>query len=601
MRFLTKTMAAMLTAALLAFVLSPKASIAQSKSKGADLWVNTPDTNFTIAELFKSIQKQTGYTLFYSNAILDDAQKMKFSSEKLRLDDLLGEVLTPQNVGWLYKDQLIILRKKSPAPSSSGQPADIDVVTQTRQQTHEQAPPTLISGKVVSETGTPVVGASVQLKGTKLGTATNPDGTFELQTETAGGVLVVSSVGYKSIEVAIGTNRTFRIVLRQEPPQLNDVVVVGYGTRKKSDLTGAVVSVSSQNLKDRAVVNFGEAIAGQMAGVQVQQTNGAPGGEGLTVRVRGTGSITQSNTPLYVVDGYPMEDGAFRLINPSDIASVQVLKDASSTAIYGSRGANGVVIITTRKGHSGAPVLSMNVFSGYQQRTRAIPVMNRDQYVQYFIDGRNQAWLDQPVITADPDKTPHAITDPNTRRQLYPSASSTYMIPDGTNGYKYNFFDPKSVATMADNNWQSMLFRTAPMQQYEIAVNGGGEKTTYNFSGSYIKQQGIVIYTDYERFNFHSNIESQLNKSVRLGLNMNAYSADGREQANGKDAPVLYSLTLPPIYDLHNPDGTWGSMLRNPEVLAGDVANPIGIAAQVERYRQRYGWLGTIYGEADLL
>ena len=594
MRLLTKTMTTALAAFMLVF--SPMVTTAQPPAKGADLWVTTPDTNFSVAELFKAIQKQTGYTMFYSNAMLNDAQRMKFASTRVRLDDLLNEVLTPQNIGWLYKDQLIILRKKNSAP----EPHTPSVVTEPVNG-QEEAPPATISGKVTNADGAPVVGASVQLKGTKLGTSTNQEGVFQLQTETTKGVLVISSIGYRTREVALGGNTNFTIVLRQEPPQLNDVVVVGYGTRKKSDLTGAVVSVTSQNLKDRAVANFGEAIAGQLAGVQVQETNGSPGGEGLTVRVRGTGSITQSNDPLYVVDGYPMEGGAFRLINPADIEAVQVLKDASSTAIYGSRGANGVVIITTKRGKSGAPVLSMNAYTGYQERTKTIPVMNRDQYVQYFIDGRNQAWLDQPVIAADPNQGPHTINDPNSRRALYPSASSTYMIPDGTGGYKYNFQDPKSVATMPDNNWQDKLFRRAPMTQYEIAVTGGSEKTTYNFSGSYIKQQGIVIYTDYERFNFHSNVESQVSKRIRLGLNMNAYSTDGREQANGKDAPILYSLTSPPIFDLRNTDGSWGSMVRNPETLAGDVANPIGIATQVERYRQRFGWLGTIFGEADLL
>ncbi|MFD2146981.1 TonB-dependent receptor plug domain-containing protein [Mucilaginibacter antarcticus] len=204
-------------------------------------------------------------------------------------------------------------------------------------------------------------------------------------------------------------------------------------------------------------------------------------GEGLAVRIRGTGSITQSNSPLYVVDGYPMESGAFQLINPADIESLQVLKDASSTAIYGSRGANGVVIITTKKGKVGQSVVNINVFRGYQNKTKIIPVLNRDQYVQWFIDGRNQAWLDQAVINADPNKMPHSINDANSRRNLYPSASSLYVIPDGTNGYKYNFLDPASVSQMPDNNWQEQLFRLAKMEQYELSVTGGRIKQNMLF------------------------------------------------------------------------------------------------------------------------
>ena len=573
---------------------------AHTQDAPGEPWVILNKEHISLADLFKSIKKQTGFTLFYSNAVLDDSEKMKFSSGKIRLDDLLTEVLYPKNIAWVYKDQVIILRKRNAAPPSGTSGLMHAAVVQQISPAQTNEAKVIISGRVVNEEKNPIAGASVQVKGVKRGTATKADGTFELQIENGTGTLVVSSVGYENQEIAIGGKTYFQIVLKQTAGQLSDVVVVGYGTRKKSDLTGAVASVSASNLKERAAVNFGEAMAGQLAGVQVQQINGAPGGEGLSVRVRGTGSITQSNSPLYVVDGYPMEDGAFRLVNPNDIESIQILKDASSTAIYGSRGANGVVIITTKKGKSGAPTVSLNAYTGIQQRTKTIAVMNRDQYVQWFMDGRNQAWLDQPIIAADPDKSPHTVNDPNNRRKLYPSANSLYMIPDGQNGYKYNFFDPASVAQMPDNNWQDLLFRTAPMKEYELSVTGGSDRTRYAFSGSYVKQYGISLNTDYQRFNFRNNIESQLAKRLKVGLNLNAYTTKGREQANGKDAPILYSMTLPPIYDLYNADGTYGSMVRNPEILAGDVANPIGIAEQIERYRRRYGWLGTLYGELDV-
>ncbi|MGI8637971.1 MAG: hypothetical protein ACR2KZ_21440, partial [Segetibacter sp.] len=227
--------------------------------------------------------------------------------------------------------------------------------------------------------------------------------------------------------------------------------------------------------------------------------------------------------------------------------------------------------------------------------------MNRDQYVQWFTDGRNQAWLDQPNISADPNTAPHTINDPNSRRSLYPSANTLYSIPDGQNGFKYNFLDPKSVAQMPDNNWQDLLFRSAKMQQYEVSAMGGSEKTKYAFSGSYMKQDGISLNTDYQRFNFRNNIESQISKRFKVGLNLNAYNASGNEQVNGKYSPIQFALQLPPIFELRNPDGTYGSMVRNPEVFAGDVASPIGVAELVKTFRKRYGWLGTMYGELELL
>ncbi|MEO6916057.1 MAG: TonB-dependent receptor [Chitinophagaceae bacterium] len=557
-------------------------------------WIVVSKDYTSLSELFKTIKTQTGLTLFYSNDVLNDKEKVRVHGGKVKLDDLLGEIFTPRNIAWIYKEQFVILQKKPYQPQGIAMEVSAETIV-------AQAFPTLI-GRVTSQDGTPVDGASVQVKGTQQGTTTKPDGSFELKdVNPSGATLVVSYIGFKKYEVLIGNKTTFTIVLTSATSELSDVVVVGYGTRKKSDLTGAVATLSADNFKERAASNFGEAMAGQMAGVQVQQISGAPGGEGLSIRVRGTGSITQSNSPLYVVDGYPMEESAFNLINPSDVESLQVLKDASSTAIYGSRGANGVVIITTKRGKSGKTSVNFSAFKGLQQNSKSIGVMNRDQYVQWFMDGRNQAWLDQSIIASDPDKTAHTINDPNTRRGLYPSSSTLYAIPDGKNGYKYNFLDPQSVSQMEDNNWQNLLFRNANIEQYQVSAMGGSDKTSYSFSGSYMKQDGIVINTNYQRYNFRSNVESKLSKTFKVGMNLSAFYANGNEQVNGKYSPIMFALQLPPMFPLRNPDGSYGSMVRNPEILPGDVASPIGIAQQVKSFRKKYGWLGTIYAEWDLL
>lgn len=559
-----------------------------ANAKGYSQKLTISHQNVSLEKVFKEISKQTGYTFIYTEKLLQKGKKISISANNASIEQVLKECFKDQSLTYSIVDKYIIIKEK--------EETDREKVFYA-----PPPPPTNIAGKVTNDKGEPLVGATVTEKGTKNTAVTKEDGNFTINTSETKAVLIISYVGYNSKELAVSNQTNVSIALLQTASNLNDVVVIGYGTLKKSDLTGAVATMSSENLKDRAAVNFGEAMAGQLAGVQVQQISGAPGGEGLSVRVRGTGSITQSNSPLYVVDGYPMEGGAFNLINPNDIESLQVLKDASSTAIYGSRGANGVVIITTKKGKSGAPSVSLNAYTGFQQRTKTIPVLNRDQYVQWFIDGRNQAWLDQPAISADPDQSPHSVNDPNTRKRLYPSSNSLYIIPDGQNGFKYNFFDPQSVAQMPDNNWQDLLFRNAPMQQYEVSVMGGSERTKYAFSGSYLNQDGISRGTDYQRFNFRNNIESQVNKRLKVGLNLNAYNASGNEQVNGKYSPIQFALQLPPIFELHNPDGTYGSMVRNPEVLAGDVSNPVGVAELVKTHRKRYGWLGTLYGELDLL
>jgi len=535
--------------------------------------------NVELKEVFAAIEGQTNLSIDYEESNIDLGLKVTVNIVDLNIKETMNNVL--RNSGYTY--------------TIKGNHIIISQVPQQRVENRVS-----ITGTVTDSAGEPIIGANVVEKGTTNGTVTDFNGGFSL-TVAERAVLTISYIGYTNREVTVGSQRAFSIRLQDDTQALEEVVVVGYGTQKRSDVTTAVASVSSDNLKERAAMNFGEAIAGQVAGVQIQQTNGSPGGEGLTVRVRGVGSITQSNDPLYVVDGYPMEGGAFRLLNPSDIESIQILKDASSTAIYGSRGANGVVIISTKKGKAGKPVVRLNAYVGFQQREKEVKMMNRDQYVEWFIDGRNQAWLDANVIAADPDKSPHTINDSNERRALYPSASTQYMIPDGTGGYKYNFHDPASVAQMEDNNWQDLLFRNAMIQQYELSVSGGSENTQYTFSGSYIDQEGIVLNTAYERFNFRTSINSKVSEKFSVGMSLMAYTTNGKEQANGKDAPVMYALNLPPIFPLRNEDGTYGSMVRNPEILAGDVANPIGIAEQVYNKRRRYGWLGTIFAEWEII
>lgn len=546
--------------------------------------VTLNETNLAISQVFKSIQQQTGFVSVYNSNDLG-SRRVTLNVKNYTIEQAVSACL--KNTPYTFKivNQNILIRKDEP-------------VEENGQRTKNQAK--AVSGKVVDKQGQGIPGVSVKLKGTSTGTMTNTDGIYRIEVANPA-VLIFTMIGFDSQEIVVGNLSTLNVTLIESSAALDEVVVIGYGTQKKANVTTAVSSLNAESIKERPALNFGEAIAGQMAGVQVQQTGGAPGGEGLAIRVRGVGSITQSNDPLYVVDGYPMEGNAFRLLNTSDIESVQVLKDASSTAIYGSRGANGVVLVTTKKGKVGPPTISISSYVGFQELGKKIEMMNRDQYVEWFMDGRNQAWLDAKLISTDPDQSPHQITDPNSRRNLYSGAAAQYLIPDGTSGFKYDFRNPASVATMPDNDWQDLLFRKAITQQNELSVSGGSENTQYTFSGSYAKQDGIVLGTNYDRFNFRSNINSKVTKNITVGMNLMAYSSNAREQENGKYSPVMFALQLPPIFPLHNPDGTYGSMVRNPEILAGDVPNPIGVADQVSNTRKRYGWLGTVFAEWEFL
>jgi TonB-linked SusC/RagA family outer membrane protein len=552
-----------------------------AKAQERKLTINKRHT--TLAYVFNSIKEQTGYVFIHNSKDLEN-KSLSINLTNSSIENTMKVCLKDLPFTFKILDRNILIKKKE-IENSSFSTSKIAII---------------IKGKVVDKENVSIPGVSVKLKGTSVGTVTGAEGQYAISVPDDKAILVFSMLGFAPKEIPVGNNQTVNVTLLEETSALNEVIVIGYGTQKKSNITTAVSSVSAESLKDRPAVNFGEAIAGQMAGVQVQQTSGAPGGEGLSIRVRGVGSITQSNDPLYVVDGYPMEGNAFRLLNTSDIESIQVLKDASSTAIYGSRGASGVVIVTTKKGKAGPPTININSFVGLQDLSKKMEMMNRDQYVQWFIDGRNQAWLDAQILSSDPNQSPHTIDDPNSRRSLYSGASSQYLIPDGTGGYAYNFRDPTSVASLPDNNWQDLLYRKALTQQNELSISGGSENTQYTFSGSYLKQDGIVIGSNYDRFNFRSNISSKITNSIKVGMNLMAYTSKGREQESGKYSAVMFALQLPPIFPLHNADGTYGSMLRNPEILAGDVTNPIGIAEQVLNNRKRYGWLGTLFAEWDI-
>lgn len=554
-----------------------------------------------LTEILSGIEKQVDIKFTYRAGLLSELQLISVDYKSEKLVEVLKHLLPPRRLKYKIIGSQIVLSHMPGHENSRTEP-----------ETQTVRPDKRIQGSVTDEKGEGLPGVNVLIKHTQRGTVSDAAGKFDLEIPEDGVILVLSYVGYLPQEILVGNKTELSIRLTIDNKALEEVLVVGYGTQKKSDLTGSVSTVSGEALKNRPVMNFGEALTGQVAGLQIQQIDGTPGGENLSIRVRGVTSITQSNEPLYVVDGYPMESGALALLNPSNIENIQVLKDASSTAIYGSRGANGVVIITTKKGKTGAPVVNFNTFVGVQQRAKNFQVMNREQYVQYFVDARNNAWLDAAVIPSDPDQSPHSLNDSNDRRMRYPSANSQYIIPDGKNGFKYNFLDPASVAQMPDNNWQDLLFRNAITQQHDLTISGGSDKTRYAFSTSYKQQDGVVLNTDYDRINVHANIASQISRRLQIGMNINSYYAKSNEQPYSgyetakstnndlaKNA-IMWALELPPIYPIRNPDGSYGSMINNPEILPGDVANPIGYAVNSLNRRIKNGFMGTFFAELAL-
>lgn len=349
-----------------------------------------------------------------------------------------------------------------------------------------------ISGKVSDADGKALSGASVQVKDSETGTVTREDGTFSISVSSNARVLVFSSVGYRTQELAIGTRTTFDVVLQPgTESNLQEVVVVGYGTQRRREVTGNVSNVKGEALADRPVQSFEQALAGRAAGVQITVPNGLLNNPPV-FRIRGVNSISLSSYPLVVIDGVPSySENALSVtgapanplasLNPNDIESIDIAKDAAASAIYGSRAANGVVFITTKKGRSGKSRVSYDGWIGSNTPMRLPDVMDANQYVAYKNVALANAKANNPSITG------------------------SFIIPNDAAGNPIN------------TNWMDEVYRTGVSHSHSVSVSGGSEGTTYYFSGGYTDQQGILKRNDFERINAMLNVDGRINKIVTIG------------------------------------------------------------------------------------
>ncbi|MBO9619878.1 MAG: TonB-dependent receptor [Niabella sp.] len=397
-------------------------------------------------------------------------------------------------------------------------------------QSHAQQ--TEIGGRVVSADNTPLNGVTVQVKGAANATRTDADGRFRIRIPDNNATLVFSFVGMETVTYTVSAVPT-PVVLKDASNALSDVVVVGYGTQKRRDLTGSVASASMTDMMKAPVASFDQALAGRVAGVQVTASDGQPGA-GINIVIRGANSVTQANSPLYVVDGFPIESPDNNTINPADIESIEVLKDASATAIYGARGANGVIMITTKKGKTGAPVVAYNGYYGIQQNSKRMQVLSPSQYVQYQLE-------------ANPSTAAYVPGSYPTPRQLFLSGGTTLDY------YK---------DTAAFLNYQDQLFQTAPMLSNSISLTGGNDKTKYAVSGNIFNQKGIIVTSNYKRYQGRVVLDQKVSEKLKVGINANySYLMQSGLSVGGSN----YSGTLNLMYS------AWGFRPVNP--------SPVSVAA----------------------
>lgn len=392
-----------------------------------------------------------------------------------------------------------------------------------------------VSGTVKDNTGEPLIGVNIQVKGESKGTSTDFEGRFSLEDIDENAVLVVSYIGYQTQEIPVAGKSTIDIVMLTDAQTLDEVVVVGYGSQTKRDLTGSVAQVSNKELEAVPVYNVGEALQGRASGVSIVNNSGAPGSR-VQVRIRGGNSMIGSNEPLYVVDGFPLV-GGLQALNPADIQSIDILKDASATAIYGARGANGVVMITTKSGSGSTDSrISINSYYGIQNTANRFDMLNAQEYA---------------------------------------TVVNEFLKNNGEQPY----FNSGNIPT-EETDWQDAIFRTAPVQNHTLSFSGGSGKTTYALSGNYYKQEGIIINSGVEKGLFRFNLDHEVKSWLNLSVNLNASrrEQDAVPVDNGRRGNTMFSGALAaapglPIFDENGLPTRIGEVY--PFTDPGDMRNPM--------------------------
>lgn len=470
--------------------------------------------------ILKSISQQSGYRLFYNSKLLKESIPVTVDVKNTSLKNALDLIFLKQPLTYKIENKSIIINRNIKASENISTPVKNQEV---------------VSGSVVDTLGRGLVGVSVKLKGTTNATSTNAEGNFRMAVPREGKLLFVFSfLGYRSQELDY-SGGTIHVKLIPEVSDLEEVVVVGYGTVKKSDLTGSVSTVNAEQIRQvNTISNVAQALQGQAPGVRVNQASGQPG-EGMKIQIRGTNSLGASNDPLYVVDGMPL-DAMSAQLNPEDIESISVLKDASSTAIYGSRGANGVIMIATKKGKNGKTRVSYNGYYGTQKLRKRMDLINASEFAN----------LQNEV--ARNDNKPLPWTDEKIKG-----------LGEGT-------------------DWQDLVYQTAPVQNHDLSLSGGNDNTKYFTSFGYFDQEGIIRNSGFERLSFRGNIEhkvlDKLTFSTNFSLQNSKYNKAQYESADGGGGIPWSTIVMPPTLGVYDENGNYTKFTG----VSWGETNPVGIS-----------------------
>ena len=516
--------------------------------------------NGTFYDVVSQIEKQSEFMFFYKSEEIDNTQKINLNVKDKLISEVLNEIMKNSDLTYKVMGKHIVITKKG-------------IVTE-QQQTVK-----IITGTVIDTNGMPIVGANVVEKGTTNGTITDSNGTFSLKIQS-GNVLSISFIGYLTQNISIEGKNSLNIVMQEDAQGLDEVVVVGYGTMKKRDLTGSVASVNAEKITAVPTTTAADALQGRIPGVIVSTSDWSPGST-PSVMIRGKRSITASNDPLYVVDGIPIT-GGMNEISPSDIESMEVLKDASATAIYGARGANGVILITTKQGKKGKTQIDYNGYVGAQTIQNWYDLMNGAEYAEYTREAYRN-W-------DNPNRYMSSVPNREEDMKLAMFNQDPYVLESVLMGYDENGnYDPSRVRS---NNWMDEVSRTGILTDHQLSIRGGGERTNFLTSITYNKNEGVLKDEDYERYSIRLNLNHEINKYVKIGL-QTQYSHSLFHRGTSRD-----HWRVTPLGSLYEEDGTLTQMVGSDPQMWNPLLNLQDGA--VDRPKKVSRYLGSYFLEVKL-
>ncbi|RLD89269.1 MAG: hypothetical protein DRJ09_06820, partial [Bacteroidetes bacterium] len=488
----------------------------------------------TLHELFHHIESEGKYKIFYQNNQVDINTKITVDPHEADVTKLLTQALTGTNLSFkIVKNQIVIIKKNRTPAQQEG---------------------SMVKGRIIDNTGETLIGVSIVLKGTTMGTVTDLQGNYKLTVPNLNDTLIFSYIGYKTVTEPIRGRTEINITMKMSAFVLNEVVAVGYGVKKQTDIIGAVSVIKSKQVSSLPVANISEALQGKATGVSITQNTGAPG-DGTSVRIRGTGTIND-NSPLFIIDGVPTKNA--NAIPPSDIQSISILKDAATASIYGSRASGGVILITTKKGEEGKMTLNFNTYTGLQVAGNLTKMCNKDQYIE-----------------------------------LYNEAATN----DGR-----SLITPEMADTLPNTNWWKEIFRPAIMTSTDLSVSGGSKNINYLVSGNYFYQDGIILNSGYKRYSFRASINSDLSRKIKIGKNINLSSSTTNKVGNSGDgyggnggSVVRYAFFRTPIYPVYDKNGNYIDYYSKYAQYFGDGYNPVGFAKKYDWKITNNRLLGNIY------